>query len=122
MIGAYRYVADKGSHSRYYPIGPYADLNTVTGVVTRARSPRDIKEQQYVKGGYARMYWLSPLIGGLSMLVVGQLSGFGINIVVGVIAGVAAFGLAAGAAGYLFWLIASTRWESENELRIIVKR
>jgi len=68
------------------------------------------------------MYWLSPLIGGLSMLVVGQLSGFGINIVVGVIAGVAAFGLAAGAAGYLFWLIASTRWESENELRIIVKR
>lgn len=122
MIGAYRYAADKGSHSRHYPIGPYADLNTVTGIVTRARSPRDIKEQQNIKGGYARMYRLSPLIAGLSMLVAGQINGFSINIAVGVIAGVIAFSTATGTAGIVFWLIASARWESENELRIIVKR
>ncbi len=62
------------------------------------------------------------MIAGLSMLVAGSLSGFGINMAIGIIAGVTTFGSAFGSTGFLFWLIASSRWEGENELRIMVER
>jgi hypothetical protein len=122
IIGAYRYKIHHAFNSSFYPIGPFTHFNKVSGTVTRARSTRGIAEQKHIQRGYARLDRIGPIIAGLALLVAGSLSGFGINIAIGIIAFVTAFGVSAGATGILFYLIASLRWESEHGKQIIIER
>lgn len=121
-IGVYR-TNWKRSYFAEMPYGPVGVLDSTTGLVDPARSPRHVQDHRgKAEQQYALLWRLAPLTAGLSMLLVRGLPRSSIAALVGVIAfGFAAFG-AMGAGGYSFFLVASWRWERAHSKCIYVKR
>ena len=104
------------------PFGPYGILDAKVGVVTRDTSNQYKDQERRQTTLYTKLSRLAPMTAGLAMLIARSLSDSAINIVIGLIALVCAFGAAAGAGGVIFYLVVSARWEQEHGMRMYVKR
>jgi len=104
------------------PFGSYGILDAKTGVVTRDTSNQHKDQEHRQTTLYTKLSRLAPMTAGLATLIVRSLSDSGINITIGLIALVCAFGAAGGTGGVIFYLFTSANWEQKHGMRMYVRR